>query len=91
MLERIANLPPGIDGIRARGQVRREDYQEIVLPLLEAARNVVPVSVTSVESVDRLRTWASGRCLSADHPGIYQRPTPEKTSRRKVAPPASPN
>ncbi len=57
----------------------------------EAARNVVPVSVTSAEAVERLRTWASGRCLSADQPGIYQRPTPEKPSRRKITPPASSN
>lgn len=61
------------------------------VPLLEAARNVVPVSVTSAEAVDRLRTWASGRCLSADSPGIYQRPTVEKPSRRKLSPPASTN
>ena len=43
------------------------------VPLIEAARNVVPVSVTAAESVERLRNWASGRCLSADRPGIYTR------------------
>jgi hypothetical protein len=43
------------------------------LPLIQAAQNVVPVAVTACEQVDRLRTWASGRCLSADYPGIYQR------------------
>ncbi|HET6423251.1 MAG TPA: AAA family ATPase [Planctomycetaceae bacterium] len=59
--------------------------------LTEAARNVVPVSVTSAEAVDRLRTWASGRCLSADRPGIYQRPGVERPSRRKVTPPTSTN
>ncbi|MGL4465116.1 MAG: hypothetical protein ACRC1K_23420 [Planctomycetia bacterium] len=42
------------------------------LPLVEAARNVVPVAKTAAESVDRLRTWASGRCLSADRPGLFQ-------------------
>lgn len=41
------------------------------VPLVEAARNVVPVSVTASESVERLRNWASGRCLAADRPGIY--------------------
>lgn len=45
------------------------------VPLLEAANNVVPVARTSAESVERLRTWASGRCLSANEPGIYQRTT----------------
>jgi len=39
--------------------------------LVEAAQNVVPVARTARESVERLRQWASGRCLSADVPGIY--------------------
>lgn len=42
------------------------------LPLNAAAQNVVPVAVTAAESVERLRSWASGRCLSADQAGIYQ-------------------
>jgi hypothetical protein len=44
------------------------------LPLTQAARNVVPVAVTAAEAVDKLRTWASGRCLSASEPGFFQRP-----------------
>ena len=44
------------------------------LPLIQAAQNVVPVAVTAVESVDRLRTWASGRCLCAEQGGVYVRP-----------------
>ncbi|HEU5116548.1 MAG TPA: AAA family ATPase [Isosphaeraceae bacterium] len=43
------------------------------VPLIEAAMNVVPVAVTAGESVERLRNWASGRCLSADRPGLYTR------------------
>jgi len=43
------------------------------VPLTAAAQNVVPVSVTSAESVEALRAWAAGRCLSADNPGVYQR------------------
>src|SRR5206468_6402302 len=43
------------------------------VPLLDAAQNIVPVAVTAGESVERLRAWASGRCLSADRPGIYSR------------------
>lgn len=54
------------------------------LPLLQAAQNVVPVAVTSAESVERLRTWASGRCLAADKPGIYQRNVPALQTARKV-------
>jgi len=41
--------------------------------LLEAALNVVPVSVTSAEQIENLRQWAEGRCLSADSAGIYTR------------------
>jgi SpoVK/Ycf46/Vps4 family AAA+-type ATPase len=43
------------------------------VPLTTAARNVVPVAVTAAESVNRLRNWASGRCLNADAAGIYLR------------------
>ena len=41
--------------------------------LIEAAKNVVPMAVTAAESVDRLRTWASGRCLCSFQPGVYHR------------------
>ena len=40
-------------------------------PLLEAAAQVVPISATAGESIDKLRQWATGRCLSADLAGIY--------------------
>jgi hypothetical protein len=43
------------------------------VPLLEAAHHVVPVAVTAAEQVDKLRSWASGRCLNASAPGIYHR------------------
>lgn len=55
------------------------------VPLIEAARNVVPVSHTAAEAVAKLRQWASGRCLSADRPGIYQVSKPKPESRRKVS------
>jgi hypothetical protein len=38
MLERINDLPDGLLGLRARGQVTRDDYERVVLPELEAAR-----------------------------------------------------
>lgn len=54
------------------------------VPLVEAAHNIVPVAVSAAETLDKLRTWASGRCLSADRPGIYTKPTTldGKASRR---------
>ena len=42
------------------------------LPVTAAAQNVVPVAVTAAESVERLRQWASGRCLDAEAGGIYR-------------------
>ena len=53
--------------------------------LVQAAQNVVPVAVTSSESIERLRTWASGRCLSASKPGIYQHTVTDTKSRRRVS------
>ena len=43
------------------------------VPLVEAASHVVPVAVTAAESVEKLRNWASGRCLAASAPGVYRR------------------
>lgn len=54
------------------------------VPLTQAARNVVPVAVTAAESVEKLRTWASGRCLCATNPGVYSRngvPVPKPARR----------
>ena len=55
------------------------------VPLMQAAQNIVPISVTAEESVQRLREWATGRCLSAAVPGVYQGTgMPTKKSRRKI-------
>ena len=52
------------------------------VPLVEAASNVVPVAKTASEAVEKLRSWASGRCLSADRPGIYTSPALPKKARQ---------
>ena len=54
------------------------------LPLKQAAQNVVPVAVTAAESVGQLRSWASGRCLSASRSGLYQQPNGSPKTRRRV-------
>jgi len=54
------------------------------VPLVQAANNVVPVAATAAESVERLRTWASGRCLDADRPGIYSNGQAKPRRRRKI-------
>lgn len=52
--------------------------------LTQAAHHVVPVAVTAAEQVERLRTWASSRCLNAAAPGVYRRDgsEPPRSSRR---------
>ena len=42
------------------------------------------VARTSAESVEKLRQWAVGRCLSADRAGIYEAAA-ASGSRRKVS------
>ena len=55
------------------------------VPLKESARQIVPIAVTAAESVERLRTWATGRCLSAEQPGLYSRSAATSDGpRRKV-------
>jgi len=58
------------------------------VPLTQAARNIVPVAVTASESVEKLRAWASGRCLDATQPGVYSREgsPPPKAARRVQRP-----
>lgn len=60
------------------------------VPLVEAAQNVVPVSVTAAEQIESLRQWAAGRCLSADTAGLYSRvgkgrPAIVSSGRRKIS------
>ena len=54
------------------------------VPLTQSAQNIVPVAVTAAESVERLRGWASGRCIDADKGGIYRHGKAKNGSRRKV-------
>ncbi len=55
------------------------------ISLVEAGKNIVPVAVTASESVQRLRKWASGRCLSACEQGIYQFGDAPTTPKRRVS------
>ena len=59
------------------------------VPLVQAAQNVVPIAMTASESVERLRTWASGRCLSANQTGIYQSSSKPKQRRRVARDPSN--
>ena len=54
------------------------------VPLKQAALNVVPVAHTSKESIDSLRSWATGRCIDAQKGGIYKATKPKSRTRRKI-------
>jgi hypothetical protein len=55
------------------------------VPLTAAAQNIVPVARTAAESVNKLRSWAAGRCLDAEQGGIYQHSASGNGTRRKVS------
>ena len=38
MIEVLKDLPPGVDGVKASGRVSTDDYQKVMVPLLDAAR-----------------------------------------------------
>lgn len=61
------------------------------VPIMASAGNIVPIAVTSAEPVDRLRNWASGRCLDADNGGIYQHAPRKQSNRRQVKRDADPS
>jgi SpoVK/Ycf46/Vps4 family AAA+-type ATPase len=61
------------------------------IPLVEAAKNIVPIAVTASESVERLRHWASGRCLDASRSGLYQYAGSSAKTPRRVSRDASNN
>jgi len=60
------------------------------LPIEETAQQIVPVAVTASEAIEKLRTWASGRCLASNEIGIYQK-SGASSSRRRVKGDPSPN
>jgi hypothetical protein len=37
MLQQIENLPPGIIGVEAHGKIEKEDYEKVIIPMLETA------------------------------------------------------
>ena len=73
-LDRDQRLPRDDDwtGAEIRACCRLAALLDI--PLVEAANQIVPVAVTARESIERLRSWAAGRCLAADRPGLYSGP-----------------
>lgn len=60
------------------------------LPLEETAPQIVPVAVTASEAIDKLRTWATGRCLASNAVGVYQK-SGTATPRRRLKGDPPPN
>jgi len=38
MIEVLKDLPPGVEGVKASGRISTDDYQKVMVPLLDAAR-----------------------------------------------------
>jgi hypothetical protein len=38
MLETLKDLPPGVDGVKATGTISKQDYETVLVPLMDAAR-----------------------------------------------------
>jgi hypothetical protein len=64
-------LPPSPDwtGAEIRSCCRLAALLDV--PLVKAAEQVVPVAATAAEGVQKLRSWATGRCLDAAGGGLY--------------------
>ena len=61
------------------------------ISLQDAASNVVPVANTAAESIHKLRTWASNRCLNASQPGVYKFQENQTAARRNFGKAINPN
>jgi SpoVK/Ycf46/Vps4 family AAA+-type ATPase len=59
------------------------------VPLVDAARQIVPIAVTASESVERIRSWADGRCLSAEQADLYRRDQQPASRRRSLPRPSA--
>lgn len=61
-------------------------------PLVEVAKSITPQAKVNEHDLSKLRSWASGKCQSADYEGPYSGPQAKskaKTSRRKSSAPTS--
>ncbi|MEI8369598.1 MAG: hypothetical protein WCJ31_14270 [Planctomycetia bacterium] len=59
--------------LAARRELPRSIRGAVSASDLVQAAQTVPMSVTAGDSIESLRQWASGRCLSADRAEVYSR------------------
>lgn len=83
----------GLDGkpySKDEGWVGRNIYQccdkadRMGVSVEEAGKMIVPVGQVDREQIERLRTQADGRYLSASYPGVYRKPVATATGGRKI-------
>jgi hypothetical protein len=67
----LAAKPDDTDWTGAEIKQCAEMAWDMGLTLAEAAEYVVPVATSAKEQIQRLRTQATGRFISASHPGLY--------------------
>jgi hypothetical protein len=77
MITRIPDMPPGTLGFAASGRVRREDYEDVMVPAVEAASAAGPLRLLYVlgsdfESYSPGAMWSDTR-LWAGHLGAWER------------------
>lgn len=73
MIERLTDLPAGVDGLRAKGKITREDYDCVLQRLLDEARSQgrrvrllyqlgpeAELRPFGYDELDRAVSWASG-------------------------------
>ena len=65
----LLTMSNGWTGAEIKACCRLAAIREV--PLEEAASQIVPVTRTADSKLKELREWASGRCLNASAPGLY--------------------
>lgn len=81
VVDELVEMTPGWTGAEIRNLVRRAYRNRLSFD--DAKQTVVPVCISSPESIEKLRRQADGRFLSASYGGHYQMPTPNVSNRQK--------
>lgn len=77
MLEQLPDLPPGVIGFEAVGEIHADDYREVLHPAIDAAATTGSIRFVYVLG-DRFEGYTSGASwedakLGSDHLGAWQR------------------
>ena len=80
-------IPEGMDEGWTGAEIKRACERSSLFgcPVPEAARYIIPASVSGAATIKALRREADGRFLSASQPGFYRQPVPAATVARNRA------